>query len=281
MEPQSKKIRIHFSGMGSELLQITTAGYTDYSENASIRFFRIQDGCTLHYVAGGRGTLQLRDAVYSIEKNTLFFVPPDIPFCYYADDKEPWQCFHFYMYGDGAYGIGRLLNLSESTPSCPVMHPAELTDAFRAMFCHASRSQEDMYSMALSVIARLLASQACPEEKDPAEETLSLAERIRKLIELNHADPQFSVNVIPEMLFISHSHMCKRFKEKCGVSPVVYLLNCRLEHAASLCVYQGYSVKEICSLSGFRDEYYFMKRFKKKFGMSVLAYKNHIMKNPV
>lgn len=279
MEPKRKKIRIHFSKMGSELLQITTAGYTDYSENASVRFFRIQDGCTLHYVAEGRGTLQLRDTVYSIEKNTLFFVPPDIPFRYYADDKDPWQCFHFYMYGDGAYGIRRLLNLTERAPSCPVKHPSELTDAFSALFCHASQSQETVYNIALSVVARILTTQACPEGKDPAEETLSLAEKIRKLIELNHADPQFSVNIIPEMLFISHSHMCKQFKEEYGVPPVVYLMNFRLEHAASLCVYREYSVKEICSLSGFRDEYYFMKRFKKKFGMSVLAYKNHIMKN--
>ncbi|CAG7651319.1 HTH-type transcriptional activator RhaS [Paenibacillus solanacearum] len=58
------------------------------------------------------------------------------------------------------------------------------------------------------------------------------------------------------------------FKAMTGKTPVQYLTELRIDRAKQLLVGSGQRLKEIAEQTGFRDEYYFSRRFKQSVGVS-------------
>jgi len=56
------------------------------------------------------------------------------------------------------------------------------------------------------------------------------------------------------------------FKQRRGCSLVAFLNQVRVEHAQSLLEHTGLPLKQVATLCGFRDEYYFSNVFKKRTG---------------
>ena len=59
---------------------------------------------------------------------------------------------------------------------------------------------------------------------------------------------------------------------------VKFLSEVRLKKAAELLSEKDYRIKELCAETGFNDELYFMKIFKKKYGMTVKEYREKMRK---
>ena len=74
------------------------------------------------------------------------------------------------------------------------------------------------------------------------------------------------------------SHLNRLFKAEFNLSPTQYLQDFRLERAADLLKSSFLSIKEIRYCSGFSDKSVFIKKFKKKFGMLPLEYRNQLSK---
>jgi AraC-like DNA-binding protein/mannose-6-phosphate isomerase-like protein (cupin superfamily) len=64
----------------------------------------------------------------------------------------------------------------------------------------------------------------------------------------------------------------RRFRRFLGLSPKAYLAQARMRTAKEL-LEQGYGVKETAHATGYEDEFYFSRIFKRKTGMSPSAYK--------
>ena len=101
----------------------------------------------------------------------------------------------------------------------------------------------------------------------------SIAESIKQTIDLNFRNPDFSVNDAAQLLYISHSLMSRVFKEVMEITPISYLIDMRLCYAADMLKENDVPIKELASESGFSDGGYFMKQFKKKYGVTVKEYR--------
>ena len=86
-------------------------------------------------------------------------------------------------------------------------------------------------------------------------------------------DPAFSIRSAAENLGIHRSTLVRQVMAECGVSPVEYLLSCRLQQAELLLKTTSLLVKEVASGTGFRDVNYFCRLFRKKYGVSPGAYR--------
>lgn len=71
---------------------------------------------------------------------------------------------------------------------------------------------------------------------------------------------------LAEMCGFSEVYLRKVFSREFGVSPNKYIINLRLQHAEQLLLSGFYKVTEVCFMSGFNDESYFNREFKKHFG---------------
>ena len=82
-----------------------------------------------------------------------------------------------------------------------------------------------------------------------------------------------SVEDIVSETYYSHATVSNIFREYLGVTLSEYLINLRLEHAAELLTNTSKSTLEICSAVGYDSLSYFIKQFKKKFGVTPHKYR--------
>ena len=74
---------------------------------------------------------------------------------------------------------------------------------------------------------------------------------------------------------MSRATLLRHFRAALGVTPMIYLRNLRLRHAAELLVNTDFDLKEIADRSGFFEMPYFFKAFRRCYGMSPLEYRRH------
>ena len=71
------------------------------------------------------------------------------------------------------------------------------------------------------------------------------------------------------------------FKKETGYTLIQYLNRTRIEVAKRLSETDGITVKETAYSSGFSDEKYFMRMFKKQEGMTPLEYREAFRKHSI
>ena len=79
---------------------------------------------------------------------------------------------------------------------------------------------------------------------------------------------------------MSRATFLRHFHAALGVTPMIYLRNLRLRHAAELLLRTDLNLKEIADQSGFARMPYFFKSFKDCYGISPLEYRRSGAGNP-
>ena len=78
---------------------------------------------------------------------------------------------------------------------------------------------------------------------------------------------------ISEKTGLSYVQFLRRFQAYTGVSPSDYVITLRLQQAKNLLVDTDLLIKDIASLCGFENEYYFSNTFRKNVGMSPSSFR--------
>lgn len=96
-------------------------------------------------------------------------------------------------------------------------------------------------------------------------------------IEHNYAS-DLNLNDIARELAVSKNHLINRFRKEVSVTPMQYLINLRLKHAASLLTECDLRVQDVSSAVGIPDANYFTKLFKRAYGKTPIRYrKDHTL----
>lgn len=76
------------------------------------------------------------------------------------------------------------------------------------------------------------------------------------------------IGEIVEVTYYSHATVANAFKQYFGITLSEYVVNLRLEHAAELLQNTSRTALDICSDAGYDSFSYFIKQFKKKYGVT-------------
>ena len=109
------------------------------------------------------------------------------------------------------------------------------------------------------------------DEKLNAREKLPVR-RVKELIEKRY-DEDLSLQDIADELNMASSYVSKLIKKEMNVNFTQYLNSVRLEKAKELLEKTDKTVAEIAGLTGYRDEKYFMRIFKKEIGITTKEYR--------
>jgi len=92
--------------------------------------------------------------------------------------------------------------------------------------------------------------------------------RLKELFDQINAHPaeKLSVNAAARLARMNPAQFMKMFKQVAGMTLVAYLNHIRLANAARLLRETAHSIADIASTTGFSDQSYFDKRFKRAFG---------------
>ena len=196
--------------------------------------------------------------------------------------------FHFSIFGDDAccekYGKPFLNHEKEVNAFEP--KGSELNESLTPLVQSLIRHRKSSYSTHeclvkshLFMILHLLNQHSV----DAREDALALRQTYDKLkaalfrVQQCYAQ-DISVQKAASLCGFSESHFMKLFRELTGMSFTAYLVNYRLELAASQLAGTALRVIEIAANCGFHNQSYFTRAFVKKYGMPPSRYREHIRK---
>lgn len=97
--------------------------------------------------------------------------------------------------------------------------------------------------------------------------------RARSFIEENYRSP-ITLKTLAKTTFVNEYHLAHLFKEGLGISPIQFLIRCRVEAAKRYLTTTDLSLKEIGELVGYQSETSFHQMFKKVTGMTPGKFRN-------
>jgi AraC-like DNA-binding protein len=90
---------------------------------------------------------------------------------------------------------------------------------------------------------------------------------------LRHYDEPIEVTQLAELAHLSVSQFDRRFKRLYQMTPVQYILRVRINAASEALLTSDRSVADIAAASGFYDQSYFTKQFRRHFARTPTAYR--------
>lgn len=92
-----------------------------------------------------------------------------------------------------------------------------------------------------------------------------------------HLTAQLTVSEVAEHVFVSNSTLTKRFKAELSKSVGEYINDTIMFEAGQLLLKTNLSILAVSEKYGFSDQFYFSRRFKEKFGMSPMKYRQSVV----
>ena len=89
----------------------------------------------------------------------------------------------------------------------------------------------------------------------------------------NHFQKEVYLDDLAKLAGMSRATLLRHFRAALGVTPMIYLRNLRLRHAAEQLLKTDLGLKEIADRSGFQQMPYFFRAFKSCYGVSPLEYR--------
>jgi AraC-like DNA-binding protein len=104
----------------------------------------------------------------------------------------------------------------------------------------------------------------------------NIAEDAKSYLERHYAQPH-TLDGLGSRYGMGGKYFSDVFKKHMGISPIDYLIACRLGQARDLLETTGCSVREIGKSVGYEDAKYFCRQFKKKYDASPSEWREHIL----
>jgi len=105
-------------------------------------------------------------------------------------------------------------------------------------------------------------------------------EAVYRFLQEHYAD-DILIHTLTEYFCQSPQHISKKFKEKYDMTIITALRQIRMEHAKKFLQTSSVPIIEIAQLTGYDDENYFSKVFKKEVGISPKNYRNQFQKEKI
>ena len=105
-----------------------------------------------------------------------------------------------------------------------------------------------------------------------ASDKVKLLQPAMEEIHRSYAETNLSIEDLSYKCGISSVYFRRLFMQIHGVSPLKYINALKISRAKELLASELYTVGEVCQLSGYRDDAYFSREFKKATGVSPSAY---------
>ncbi len=99
-----------------------------------------------------------------------------------------------------------------------------------------------------------------------------LMERIMEAVNKNMSNPDFSVEMLADIVGVSRTQLHRKVKNMTGLSAGRFVQNIRMQQAATLLRQKGMNIAEIADMVGFNTRTHFATAFKNYFGVTPSEY---------
>ena len=201
----------------------------------------------LFYIVDGEGQFQINDKLFPVQAHQLVVVNPNVihtegSFCIYTfkEDNDVLVCMR---------KILREMQNRES--SFQILCQAYMDIIVVQLMRNASVS-------AVPIHSRLPANRQCAT--------------VKRYID-HHYKENITLDQLAEKVSITKYYMVHAFKREYGVSPINYIINCRIKEGKRLLAETDLSLSQIAAILGFSSSSYFSQTFRNAEGTSPTEYR--------
>ncbi len=228
----------------------------------------VRDHYLIHYVVSGKGVFSDGNREYRLSANDGFLALPDHIISYRADQEDPWE---YYWVGFNGTDAPRLVGQTGLSAAQPVFH-YEKDSLLRELLEKIFLSYGPSHSSEARTQAGLLCFLAALMDEFgsaalPAHSGYDYVKKSIQFIDYNYFRDDIDVGDIAAHAGISRSHLYRLFVQHTAMTPSEYLTRYRIDRAATLLKCNGLSVGEAAYSTGFSDQLYFSRVFKKWKGL--------------
>lgn len=218
------------------------------------------------FTVKGRGILLAENRRYTLEKNSLLYLPPGLPHEYYSECGEwstCWMVFRGYMLTDIMKNMGFEHEM--------VAANADLT-AFENLYNRLSvLAADNLHSSrkcSLLIYNAVLLAEDIFNGKSPADNTGSLV--VDKAVEYinEHCCSDISLNELSDLSGVSPQYFGRLFKEHVNMRPMEYIARIKVSKAKIMLLDSDMPVARISERLGYASPTYFGIVFRKYTGIS-------------
>lgn len=198
----------------------------------------------------GRGNFEVGGEHLSSEAGDILFIPANTP---YEAEYTVTEMIVVHLTGCNYYTPEVI---SAKNPSVAESHFEKMLTAWE---------EKRSVNYVKSKIYALL--DALARENSTAPEGHALT-RCIEYMDAHFSECGVNIDSICRATYVCRSTMQRQFKSRLGTSPQQYLTRLRLEHALTLLAVERLPVSDAARASGFSDEKYFSRAFKRRYGFS-------------
>ena len=224
----------------------------------------------------GAGRFEIQGHSSHLKAGQALMIPRGIPHIYEADGKDPWSIH--WMHFKGRDADSYLQFLPDGEFRLPLAHKCmtEIENLFHSAYAAIAHDYSQPNILYLAQLCHHLLGLLffhnraySPSLRAPVSHDLH---RTVDYIMQHCAEP-LTRDDLSRHAGLSVAHFSLLFQRQTGVSPKQFLIQQRMRLACHLMDTTSQTIREIASLSGYEDPYYFSRLFSKTIGHSPREYR--------
>lgn len=237
---------------------------------------RILDGFALVYISSGRGKFESKPKFSRvIEPGHVFLLFPGVWHRYMPDPNTGWHEHWIGFDGEIARRWQQHRFISASNPVLKVNAEDTVLATFSRVMQSIRANRPALQQILAGATANLLGLFYSAQQASPATETESSTAIEAAIARIHNEFAQdLHMELLAHEFGVSYSWFRRTFAAHTGLSPHQYLLEFRIVSARNLLAGTELSVKEIATQTGFEDEHYFSRLFRKKLSVTPSQWRN-------
>lgn len=227
-----------------------------------------RDDYYLIYVTDGVFNTEINGTVLHLEKGAVVLYPPKHKYRYWGEPPSKYLCAHF----TGSHVEKILTDLGFSLE--PYVLEGEFSPKIQGLFekileQYITNAPFLQYSLAC-LLEEILLTIAINREKNNGYRTF------KESIKYIHASftQKISIPYLAKLEGLSNSRYITLFTKEIGKTPSQYILDLRLSRASELLLTTNMEISLVGAASGYKDQYFFSKIFKKHMGVCPKQYRS-------
>ena len=230
----------------------------------------------LFYIVGGRGQFLIRDQLYPVNANNLVIINPNIPHTEVSLNAQPLE---YIVLGIEGIELANTENAGGQFSILDHFESVEFSGCLRNILREMEQKNtgyEDVCQAYMEIlIIRLMRSTALSIPVEP--QTISRNQQcagVKRYID-QHFKESLTLEQLAEEAHMNKYYLSHAFKKEYGISPINYLISCRIEESKYLLAETDLSLSQIAQLLGFSSLSYFSQVFHRSQNMSPKEFRQH------
>lgn len=230
----------------------------------------------LFYIVGGNGQFQINDRIFPVQAHQLVIVNPNIIHTEVSYEAHPLEYIVI-----GIEGLELTIPGTEEGNYCIYTFP-EVNGVLTCIqtILQEMQDRETEYQTVCQAYMEIIMVQLLRNTNVSITQVHSRFPTNRQCTSVRHyIDKHYKENItldqLAEKASINKYYMAHAFKREYGISPISYLIGCRIREGKRLLAETDLSLSQIATVLGFSSSSYFSQSFRNSEGMSPTEYRKN------